>query len=163
MLQLPLKDFGVLKVRAGLKLSDKLTISAVPSNLIDLVWDQVEPLIDKVVEKAPGEIVTSLVKERLLANDELLMLVSEGDKVIAANVVTVRTLDSGVRALYIPIVGGSRMNEWMSDFLSQVELLAKDYNCTELRGLAARKGWLSKLKPYGWEEVYTTVRYKIGE
>jgi hypothetical protein len=55
------------------------------------------------------------------------------------------------------------MEFWKDDFLKLAEALGKDYACSELRGMAARKGWLPKLKPYGWEEVFTTVRYKFGE
>lgn len=65
--------------------------------------------------------------------------------------------------LYIPITAGSDLDEWMDEFLEIAAAVARDYECVELRGLAARQGWLKKLKPYGWEEVFTTIRYRIGE
>lgn len=55
------------------------------------------------------------------------------------------------------------MNEWMDRFLDIVKAIAKDFNCTELRGIAARKGWMRKLKPLGWSEVSTIIKCDVGE
>lgn len=142
---------------------DKLVIAVIPATIIELIWSKVEALIESVAEKAPDDVVTSIIKDELLAGNKLLLMAAKGANVIGVGVLEVRVLDSGVRTLYIPIIAGSEMDEWMDKGFEVIEQIAKDYNCTELRGLAVRKGWLRKLESYGWEVAYTTLRCKIGE
>ena len=130
-----------------------LTLAAVPASLIDLLWDQIAPFIDMVADKAPDDIVTSKVKENCQA----------GSNIVAVNILDVKTLDSGMKVLYIPIIGGAELDNWSEDFMKLATEIAKDFGCSELRGMAVRKGWMTKLKPLGWEEMFTTVRCKIGE
>ena len=140
-----------------------LIISAVSCSMIELIWDQVKPFIKMVEVKSPEDIVESVVKEELLNGNQLLVIIYRGSDIVAINVLDVRTLDSGIKVLYIPITAGSEMELWIDKFLEIAISIAKDYDCVELRGLAIRNGWLRKLKPYGWEEMFTTIRYKIGE
>jgi hypothetical protein len=41
--------------------------------------------------------------------------------------------------------------------------LAKYLNCTELRGLAARDGWLKLLKSRGWNDNHTVITYQLNQ
>ena len=141
---------------------DDFVIGAVPATMIDLVWDRVEPLI-RMVEEKSDDVCSDVVKSNLKNGDQLLVTISCGAKILAINVLDVRTMDTGVKVLYIPITAGSDMEDWLERFLEIATAIAKDYGCTELRGLAVRNGWIRKLKPYGWEELFTTIRYKIGE
>ena len=140
-----------------------LIVAPVPPPMIDLIWDQVEPLLGKVIEKAPDDIVASIVYDDLKAGTKMLVAISRGPDIIAINILDVKVLDSGVRCLYIPIIAGTEMENWLDRMHEVAKAVAKEYNCTELRGLAVRKGWMTKLKPYGWEELFTTVRCPIGE
>lgn len=144
-------------------MNNDLIISAVPCTMIDLIWDKALPLIKMAQEKAPDDVVIEMVKDHLLKGTQLLVTISRGPDIIALHTLDVRTLDTGIKVLYIPITAGSEMELWMEKFLEIAKVVAESYNCVELRGLAAREGWLRKLKPYGWEEVFTTIRYKIGE
>jgi hypothetical protein len=142
---------------------DPITIAAVPANVIDLVWSRVEPLIRSVEALAPIDISTARVRDELRLGNKLLVTIARGEEIIAINVLDVRTLDSGAKVLYIPITAGTDIDSWLAEFLEVAEKIAIDYNCLELRGLAVRKGWLPKLKQYGWEEAFVTIRRKIGE
>lgn len=142
---------------------DDFVVGAIPATAVDLIWDKVEPLIKMVEDKSPTDINTDVVKERLIGGYQLLVTISRGTEVIAVNVLDAKTLDTGIRVLYIPITAGSELEVWIDRFLEVAIAIAKDYNCVELRGLAVRNGWLRKLKPYGWEEMFTTIRYEIGE
>lgn len=140
-----------------------LKLSCVPAPMIELIWDKVEPLIDMVKEKSPDDVSIEAVKEQLMLGNVLLVTISRGADVIAVNVLEVRDLDTGLKAMYIPITAGTEMENWMEPFLELATNIGKDFNCIELRGIAVRKGWLRKLEPYGWEELFTTIRVKIGE
>ena len=136
-------------------------IGAVPANMIDLIWDRVEPLIKTVEEKAPDDISLEVVRERLLSGNNLLVTVSSGPEIIAVNVIDIKELDTGMKILYIPITAGTDMENWIKEFLDIAKAIALDHGCDELRGMAVRDGWLKKLKPYGWEPMFTTVRCKV--
>lgn len=140
-----------------------MIIGIVPQTMVELIWDKVFPLIDMVQEKAPDDIVTGVVYDELISGKKLLVTISSGTEVIAINVLDVRTLDTGTKVLYIPITAGSHMEEWLEDFLEIAKAVAKDFNCVELRGLAVRNGWIKKLKPLGWEELFTTIHCKLGD
>lgn len=142
---------------------DNLIIAAVPQTMLDLVWDRVVPHLEKPIALSHGEVTLESIKKRLLSGDVLLITVSRGTEIIAVNTVEVRTCESGLRALFIPLIGGSEMDEWMDRFLDIVKAIAKDFNCTELRGIAARKGWMRKLAPLGWSEVSTIIKCDVGD
>lgn len=143
-------------------MTNDLIIGAVPVNLVEVIWDKVEPLVQMVVDKS-DDIDKTIVKERLIEGTNLLVTISRGPEVIAINVLDVKFTDSGIKYLAIPITAGAELDAWMEEFLKVAEAIAKDYGCSELRGFAVRNGWLKKLKPHGWEEMFTTIRYKIGE
>lgn len=142
---------------------DDLIVGAIPANAIDLLWDKVLPFVKMVEEKAPYDIDIGIVKERLQMGQTMLITISRGSDIVAINIVDVKMLDTGVKALFIPITAGGEMDLWLDKFMDIAIAIAKDYGCSELRGLASRDGWLRKLKPYGWEPVFTTIRCDIGE
>jgi hypothetical protein len=143
--------------------TDSVIIAAVPASMIPLVWDRVVPQLEKPIALSHGEVTLDSIKARIMSGDVLLITVSRGIEIIAVNTVEVRESESGLRALYIPLIGGSEMEEWMDRFLKIVKAIAKDFNCTELRGIAARKGWMRKLKPLGWSEVSTIIKCDVGD
>jgi len=140
-----------------------LTLAAVPASLIELLWDDIAPFIDLVADKAPDDIVTSKVKENCMLGSIMPVIVYRGSDIVAVNILDVKALDSGKKVLYIPIIGGTEFDNWSEDFMKLATQIAKDFGCSELRGMAVRKGWMTKLKPLGWEEMFTTVRCKIGD
>lgn len=135
----------------------------VPIPLISHIWDKVLPLIEDVVDKAPDDLNADNCLDSLLSFNSILVTVTKGNELIAVNTLRIQELESGTKALYIPITSGTELEGWMPKFLEFAEGLGKEYGCSELRGLAARKGWQRKLKPHGWEEVFTTIRYRFGE
>lgn len=139
------------------------TISAIPVTLIDVLWDKVKPLLMMPVNLSHGEIDIANVYERLKNGDALLLTVSKGREIIAVVTLEVREFESGLRTLHMPLVGGTDMKNWMERCIEISKAIAKDFNCTELRGTAVRKGWLRVLRDKGWEEVATIVKCPIGE
>jgi len=139
----------------------KLTIALVPINLLDHMLPKCIDHIKKVVEKAPTDVSLEATINKLRNGDAGLITISDGEEVVAINTLQVETYETGYRVLCIPITGGSRMEEWTDEFLDLVTDLAKEYKCSELRGIACRPGWLRYLKEYGWETVHTIVRCKV--
>lgn len=144
----------------------KLTIAAVAPELLDLVWDRVIPLVELVINKAPDDLNLDGIKKRIATGQDLLVVIYEGSDIIAFNTLKAEEYDTGKRAMFIPLTGGTRLDEWMADFLVIAEAIAKDYGCSVLRGIACRKGWLKVLNKDKddndkWNEVHTIIEYKI--
>lgn len=131
--------------------------------MVELLWDQMLPMINLVIEKAPDDLVAETIKSRCVNGHNMAVIVYEEGVILAVNILDVRELDSGMKVLYVPVIGGTRLDEWSAEFMTILKQAAKDYGCEELRGMAVRKGWMTKLKPLGWEEMFTTVRCKIGD
>jgi hypothetical protein len=55
------------------------------------------------------------------------------------------------------------MGAWFEQYVLVMRAIAKDLNCTEVRGCAVRNGWLRYLKGLGFEKISSTVRLKLGE
>lgn len=152
-----------MNAEVKIDLEKKLVIGAVPATMIEIIWDQVEPLIQRVIDKAPDDLAMNKIKNDLICGNTLLVTISRKATIIAIHVMQVDTLDTGLKILYIPITAGDDLELWMENFLEYAKLVAKDHGCVELRGLSVRKGWMAKLKPFGWEEHFVTIRCKLGE
>ena len=134
-----------------------MIISPVPVTLLDHIWPKAVPHLEKVIAKSPNEITLETIKAAIMRGDQMLVTISDGEEVIAVNVLEVVVYATGLRVMCIPITGGTRMAEWLERFLNLGHIIAKDYDCTELRGMAVRPGWLKKLKSYGWEPIFTMI------
>jgi len=140
---------------------DDISIAACPANMVGLIWNRVAPIIQRVVDRSPDDLTLFTIQERLVSGQNLLITIARGSEIIAVNVLDVKVLDSGKRILYIQVTGGDDLDDWMPQFLDVAKAIGKDYNCTEIRGMTARKGWMKKLKQYGWEETFHTIRCDI--
>lgn len=138
-----------------------LIIAPVPITMLDHVWDKCVPHLEKVVKKSPSELSLETIRESLEKGNQMLFAISDGPEVVAVNVVETISFATGLKVLSIPITGGTRMDEWMERFLKIANSLAIDLGCTELRGMAVRKGWLRKLESYGWEPFFTAIRCPV--
>ncbi len=142
-------------------MSNDLIITPIPISLVDFVWDECKPILNKVVRLAEEEISLKTIREALLRGDQLMIAVLDKNKIVAVNILETLTFATGLRVLNIPIVAGERMSEWAERFLNICTILAKDDNCTELRGMAVRKGWGKFLKQFGWDDHFVVMRCPI--
>jgi len=149
-------------MNAEQKISD-LIVSACPISMLGLIWHQVEPILQRVVDRVPDDLTMFAIQKRLMSGQQMMVTVSRGADIIAVNIIEVKVLDSGKRTLYLPIIGGDEFDAWSDQVMDVAKAIAKDYNCTELRGMSVRKGWMHKLKKYGWEESFTTLKLELGE
>lgn len=142
---------------------NKLTIAAVPVNLVEHMFPKAAPHLQRVVDKAPNDISLETIKANLMKGDTMLITISDGIDVVAVNVLQVHVMETGYRVLYIPITGGIRMEEWLDDFMEIAHALARDFKCDELRGMACRKGWLRALNDQGWYPIHEVIGCKVKQ
>ena len=143
-----------------MKLTSGFIFAAIPPYLIDYVWKDAAPILQRVVDCSHGELTLDAIKRKSKSGETLLVLILKGDEVVAVNTADIVEFDSGLRVMYIPITGGDYIDEWLFDSLEVGKALARDHNCTELRGLSVRKGWLRKLPP-GWESITDVIKFDL--
>lgn len=139
----------------------KFTI--VPSALIEPLWPQLEKYLIPVAEVSSGELTVESIKRSMVQEKCIVVAVTTNGRIIGVNTLEVIEYDSGLKTLYIPIIGGENIAEWGLQFFDLCKELAKQSGCTELRGLAARDGWMRKLKQHGlnWERCYEVIKYEV--
>jgi hypothetical protein len=140
---------------------DKYNVAAIPINLVEPLWEKMRPIIDDVVKYSHGEATTETAKEQILAGNLLPIVVFIEDEIVALTLIEIKTFDTGEKALFIPVFGGKYMSEWTGQMLNVLHAIAKDFGCSELRGIGARKGWARYLKDFGWEEYSVTCGCKV--
>ena len=138
-------------------------ITVVPPGLVEVLWDAMYPHLIKVIDLAAGDISEQSIKNRALSGNGIIVVVSDGDEVLAVTTAEVVTYDSGLKSFLIPVLGGHDIHEWGPQWFEHMKALAKHLGCSELRGLAARNGWLRLLKDYGWKESHTVITCKLDE
>jgi len=127
----------------GLNLGKRVfNLAAIPANMVSLIWDKIEPTLQRVVSVSNRELTLEGIKKRCINGSNLIVTVCLENEIVAVTVLDVVEFESGLRAMYIPVVGGEYMNEWLEDAFVIAKAIAKDLNCTEVRGLAVRKGWM---------------------
>lgn len=145
-------------------LSDgEYVISAIPVEMLDIIWPLVTEHLERVVEVSHGEITLESLYKDFTAVNSILLTISRGSDIIAVNTLSIRVFGSGIRALFIPVTGGNELEGWIDQFLDVAKSIAKEHDCTELRGIAVRRGWLKKLEPRGWETLHQIVRYELED
>ena len=144
-------------------MSNGIIIAAVPVNLVELVFPKAAPHLERVIEKAPNDINLTTIKEKLMLGQTMLVTISEGEEIIAVNIVEATTYETGHKVLFIPITGGDRMDEWLDRFMELAHTIARDLGCHEMRGMACRKSWLRVLNSNGhdWYHVHDVIGCKV--
>ena len=136
---------------------------AIPPLLIPVLWDKFSDYLKPVVEVSSDELTLESIKQHMKDNKCSTILVLEDDKILGVCTTEVHAFDSGLKALYVPIIGGIRIDEWGIDFFKLCEEFARTIGCTEIRGHACRQGWLRKLARHNlnWKRCYEVISYEL--
>ena len=145
---------------------DKPTITVVPPLVVDLIWDKIKPYLKRVVDVAHNEATVDGLHDRMLDGQYIVVTIAYKGDVTGVALLEVITYDTGLRALFVSFGSGDGLANWLDELLFLARAIARDLNCTELRAVGARKGWLRKLeqlKQTGWSEIQRTVKFDVGE
>ncbi|RKY42320.1 MAG: hypothetical protein DRP85_03275 [Candidatus Makaraimicrobium thalassicum] len=127
------------------------------------LWDEIAPLLKEATDLSNGEDTLDCIKERIEDSETYLMVIRIDDKITAVATMEVHEYDSGLRALFMPMVAGTKMDIWADRLLEELERNAFKLRCSEVRGFAARPGWQKYLGKRGWKTLHTIVGKKLGE
>lgn len=119
---------------------NSIKLAVIPCNLIPIVWDKIETHIDLAIAESYGDLDKTKLYERLTNGQESALVAIEGKEIIATCLVTISTLDTGRKVLYVPSLGGNRMDEWLDQGLQFLRQMALDLGCDGIRA-CGRHGW----------------------
>lgn len=149
---------------AALKLveDDKILFSAIPAPMIPILWDDIEPFLLMALEHSNGELDIDILRERIMSQEMLVVLVNVGDVIKAALTVEIRNFDTGKNTMILTTGGGTDMHLWIDEFSQLADDLARDKNCDEIY-IIGRPGWKKVLKDYGFGVCHTVLSRKVGD
>ena len=137
-----------------------MMFSAVPKQVLDVVWEDVKKVLEPAVKTAKGKLSISDVYDYVKKGVYELWVVMEETKIVA--VITTRVIEYPERrALAMDFIGGSKMKEWLPEAQRTLESFAKDNNCSHLEGYG-RKAWKRWLDKYVWKPDYIAYRMELN-
>ena len=139
-----------------------ITVSAVPTPLLDVLWADVEPLLNAAIDTNNGRYTTESVRAAILSSELALWVAMDGVRPIAALTTRICEYPTGLRGLCIDWIGGTRMSEWLPVAQPLMAEYARDNNCAHLEGYG-RRAWGRVLGRYGWEPEYTAYRMELSD
>jgi hypothetical protein len=135
------------------------------AELFPAVWAIAEPWLREALAMNRQHLVTSQdLRLGIEAGDYGLFLMrNRGDMIAAAAVVSFgqRPSDGGPY-LALMACGGSGLEDWISDLVSNLKRVGRAAGCDEVMVLG-RPGWRRVLAPYGAEEVSTILSVPTAE
>ena len=138
---------------------DNLVLTAVPTAVVDVIWNDVARVLRRSVLTAGGRFELNDVREGIKSGFYGLWVVMEEDRVVAALTTRVVVYPQ-CKSLAMDWIGGSRMREWLPQAQKVMTKFAKENGCTQLEGYG-RKGWDRWLRAYGWEPHYIAYKMEI--
>jgi hypothetical protein len=133
------------------------TFTAVPPELVDVVWSDAGPILAQAVETSGGRYTIDAVYEALKVQHIALWLVlDQNAKIVAALTTRVVQLPT-TRMMAMDWLAGKDMKAWLPMVQKTLEQYGKEYGCTEMQAYG-RKAWGRVLGRHGW--VLDTIQYK---
>jgi hypothetical protein len=119
---------------------DKFNFIVLPPPECDKVWPFIMELLRPVVDISFGEVTLSGIKTRIEDGTELAVCVFEDKDLVAVCILGISEFETGKRVLQMPYCGGKGMNEWLIPGFEVIRKIAKEHECTHIRG-CGRPGW----------------------
>ena len=132
----------------------QVDVSAVLAQHLDVVWPDVEPLLQSALRHGQGEYRIEDIYHALQQGTMQLWLASIGKDLLGCGVTEIINFPNTV-VCHLDFVAGENWDVWKSQ-ISVIEDWALSIGCDKLRWFG-RKGWLKRAKPLGYEDVYAVM------
>ena len=136
-----------------------MMISAVPREVLGIVWGDVAKLLYKSVETSNGKYSIDDLYHGINNGQYVLWIVMDKDEPVAAITTSIISYP-GRKAMAMDWIGGSRMREWLPMAMKTLSEYSRKNGCTHLEGYG-RKAWGRWLSKYGWKPEYIAYRMEL--
>lgn len=125
------------------------------SDMIDDVWDKASPMISKALEYNRDYRLLEHVYEDLKAGTALLLFQDNWKNIcVIKNDYPILVLELFNGCLF------DENSEYNKEWFIAIDGVAKELKCTRIR-IFGRPGWTKRLKPYGYNHIYTVVEKEV--
>jgi hypothetical protein len=128
-----------------------MSVGNIHLHALPFAWPVLWPMLERAARRARPPIPEAEVRRTVESGHAQLWAILENGHPIAA-VTTQITLDPEKRCR-VWLVGGSRMTEWVGDFLGKVEPWARSYGCKAIWGTQSRAAWVRIGRLLGCEPI----------
>jgi hypothetical protein len=135
-----------------------MTATGIPLRDLHLAWPSLWPLLEPAVKRTPDK---PDVLAQLIAREAQLWAVYDGQEPIAA-IVTQVTIDPAGKRCRLWLIGGSHLDDWVTELLGKLEPWARSLGCVALWG-CGREGWQRIVKRMGGRSLGTIAGFPAWE
>jgi hypothetical protein len=129
-------------------------ISMIPREMLQVFWPHVEGHLQRALEQSQGEATLSQLKTSIEAQEFILLGIFIQGEVVAA--LTLHYLQfPNKKTCRISLLGGEKMDLWLSDLMAFLDNLAKQQLSSEIE-FSGRQGWGKTLSGYGYKLSHST-------
>jgi hypothetical protein len=136
-----------------------MIISAVPREVLGIVWGDVAKLMYKSVETSNGKYNIDDLYHGLNNGQYVLWVIMDGKETIAGITTSIISYP-GRKAMAMDWIGGTRMREWLPMAMETLSEYSRKNGCSHLEGYG-RKAWGRWLSKYGWKPEYIAYRMEL--
>jgi len=137
-------------------------ITAIPSDKILMLWEEVSPMLAPAVERSHGRWTMEFLLDALRSGQQQLWIVFEGEQPIKGVATTEILVYPNRKMLGIQYLVGKDLDTWGFSFLEIIEDFAKAAGCSGIEG-TARKGFWKWMKEYDYKDAYTVYEKEISK
>lgn len=137
---------------------DKPTLLIVNPDDVEYVWHEVQPLIDKALAHAEGELYSEDVLQRIFDETQTLWLGMKDGEIFCSGVTEIITYPRKrvLRIITFATKSGHDYKHW-KDFIEVIEGFGVRHGCSAIEAWT-RKGLAKKLK---WDNEYSVITKDI--
>jgi hypothetical protein len=133
----------------------KVILNLIPEDEIEGIWPLAAPLLEKALKYGHGETSLKHLYKDLTNGERKLIMISEGSKTLAAVVLSMHQYPDK-KICQVSYLGGQEIERWFDQGFPTVEQVAREAGANAMY-IQGRKGWLRKLKGYGYSEYSTLI------
>jgi hypothetical protein len=131
-------------------LSDSTTLIGVNAANVELVWEDILPMLIKTLNNSHREYDINEIKQQLIDREMQLWLAIHNYAILSFCITSI-IINKSQKIACILFIGGTSLYSWVH-FTKDIIEWAKQQGCTMLEGYG-RKGWERMFKKYGVKTV----------
>lgn len=131
-----------------------IAIQSVSAENLVRVWPSVAPILKRATDMSHGRLGIEDLRASIFDGTLHLWLVLDGDKVIAANTLQMKSYPR-MRVMLGLYIGGERLEEWRDLMCEAVERYAREQGCQKVEFIG-RPGWGRVLSSNGYAPAFTS-------
>jgi hypothetical protein len=124
-----------------------MTATGIPLRDLHHVWPELWPLLEPAVKRSAQK--PDVLADLLAKRADLWAIYEDGSPVAA---IVTQIQDGAERSCCLWLIGGSRVKEWLADFIAVIAPWARELGCVSLWA-NGRRGWTHWIRKFGAEDI----------